>query len=124
LDPVSKFLEITEIPGYFVGFADNVGDALTFNILKKDLITVLHRSLVRLAADVNHQNKKRVSFKSYAQESLKLLDNKPSFVWKHNYHKNTSIKTNKDASNRTRSKADYTDQNIGSRTRSTILNVN
>jgi hypothetical protein len=37
LDPVSKFQlpETTERPGYFVGFADNVGDALTFKILKK-----------------------------------------------------------------------------------------
>jgi hypothetical protein len=34
LDPVSKFQfpETTESPGYFVGFADNVGDALTFKI--------------------------------------------------------------------------------------------
>ena len=32
LDPVSKFPEATERPGYFVGFADNVGDALTFKI--------------------------------------------------------------------------------------------
>jgi hypothetical protein len=37
LDPVSKFRfpETTERPGYFIGFADNVGDALTFKILKK-----------------------------------------------------------------------------------------
>jgi hypothetical protein len=36
LDPVSKFRfpETTERPGYYVGFADNVGDALTFKILK------------------------------------------------------------------------------------------
>jgi hypothetical protein len=36
LDPVSKFCfpETTERPGYFVGFADNEGDALTFKILK------------------------------------------------------------------------------------------
>jgi hypothetical protein len=36
LDLVSKFYfpETTERPGYFVGFADNVGDALTFKILK------------------------------------------------------------------------------------------
>jgi hypothetical protein len=36
LDPVSKFRfpETTERPGYFVGFTDNVGDALTFKILK------------------------------------------------------------------------------------------
>jgi hypothetical protein len=26
LDPVSKFPESTERPGYFVGFADNIGD--------------------------------------------------------------------------------------------------
>ena len=33
LDPVAKFPETTERPGYFVGFADNVGDALKFKIL-------------------------------------------------------------------------------------------
>jgi hypothetical protein len=67
LDPVSKceFSESTERPGYFVGFADNVGDALTFKILKNELVTVLHRSVVRLAADSGHQ------------ESHKLLDTKP-----------------------------------------------
>jgi hypothetical protein len=42
LDPVSIFQypETTERHGYFVGFADNVGDALTFKILKNYLITV------------------------------------------------------------------------------------
>jgi hypothetical protein len=54
LDPVSKFPESTESPGYFVGFADNVGNALTFKILKNDLVTVLHRSVVRSAADTYH----------------------------------------------------------------------
>ena len=54
LDPVSRFPETTERPGYFVGFADNIGDALTFKILKNDLTTVLHRSVVRSAADANH----------------------------------------------------------------------
>jgi hypothetical protein len=58
LDPVSKFPETTERPGHFVGFADNVGDKLTFKILKNDLSTVLHRSVVRSAADVNQQNKR------------------------------------------------------------------
>jgi hypothetical protein len=90
LDPVSKFQfpETTERPGYFVGFADNVGDVLTFKILKNDLVTVLHRSVVRSAADAIHRNR-RVSFKSDVQESLKLLDNKPSstFVWKDSHHK-------------------------------------
>jgi hypothetical protein len=51
LDPVSKFPETTERPGYFVGFADNVRDALKFKILKNDLVTVLHRSVVRSAAE-------------------------------------------------------------------------
>jgi hypothetical protein len=79
LDPVSKFQfsDTTERPGYSVGFADNLGDALTFKILKNDLIVVLHRSVVRSAADANHRNR-RVSFKSDVQESLELLDTKPS----------------------------------------------
>jgi hypothetical protein len=89
LDPVSKFRfpETTERPGYIVGFADNVGDALTFKILKNDLVTVLHRSVVRSATDASHRNR-RVSFKSDVQESLKLLDTKPSltFVWKDSHH--------------------------------------
>jgi hypothetical protein len=81
LDPVSKFHfpEITERPGYFVGFTDNVGDALPFKILKNDLVTVLHRSVVRSAADASHRNR-RVSLKSNVKESLKLLDSKPNFL--------------------------------------------
>jgi hypothetical protein len=78
LDPVSKFPETTERAGYFVGFVDNVADTLTYTILKNDLVTVLHRSVVRSAADASHRNR-RVSFKSDVQESLKLLDTKPSF---------------------------------------------
>jgi hypothetical protein len=48
LDPVAKFPETTEKykPGFFVGFEDNIGDALTFKILKNDLSSVLHRSVV------------------------------------------------------------------------------
>jgi hypothetical protein len=76
LDPVSKFPETTERPGYFVGFADNVGDALTFKILKNDFVTVLHRSVVRSEADASNRNK-RVSSKSNVQVSIKLLDTKP-----------------------------------------------
>jgi hypothetical protein len=60
------------------------------------------------------------------QESFKLLDTKPSlsFVWKDSHHKHKSRKTNTYVSNRTRSKADYTDQHIGSRTQSKMHNVN
>jgi hypothetical protein len=127
LDPFLKFWfsETTERSGYFVGFADNVGDALTFKILKNDLVTVLHRSVVRSAADASHRNR-RVSFKSDVQESLKLLDTKHSatFVWKDSHHDHWSRNTNNDVSNRTRSKADYTDQHIGSRTRSKLHNIN
>jgi hypothetical protein len=76
------------------------------------------------AADASHRNR-RVSFKSDVQESLKLLDSKPSvsFVWKDSHHKNKSRRTNNDVSNRIRSKADYTDQHIGSRTRSKMQNI-
>jgi hypothetical protein len=98
---------------------------LQYVVLTPDLVTVLHRSVVRSAADASHRNR-RVSFKSDVQESLKLLDTKPSFsfVWKDSHHKHKSRRTNNDVSNRTRSKADYTDQNIGSRTRSKMHNIN
>jgi hypothetical protein len=80
---------------------------------------------VRSSVDGNHRNR-RVSFKLDIQESHRLLDTKPSlsFVWKDSHHKHKSTKTNNDLSNRTRSKADYTDQHIGSRTRSKIHSVN
>jgi hypothetical protein len=52
-----------------LGFADDVGDVLTFKILKNDLVTVLHRSVVRPGADASHRNR-RVSFKPDVQESL------------------------------------------------------
>jgi hypothetical protein len=96
---------------------------LTFKILKNDIFTVLHRIVVRSAADDNHRNK-RVSFKSDVQESSKLLNNKPSFVWKDIHHKHKSRRTNNDVSNRTRSKADYTDQHVGSRAQSKMYSVN
>jgi hypothetical protein len=80
---------------------------------------------VRSAADTSHRNR-RVSFKSDVQESLKLLDTKPSsiFVWKDIHHKHKSTRTNNDVSNRTRSKADYTEQHIGSTSRSKFQNIN
>jgi hypothetical protein len=80
---------------------------------------------VRSLADASHLNR-RVSFKSDVQESLKLLDTKLilTFVWKDSHHNHKSRKTNNDVSNRTRSKADYTDQHIGSRTRSKMHNIN
>jgi hypothetical protein len=88
LDPVSKFQwsETTERPGYFAVFADNVGDALRSKVLKNYLVTEWQRSMARSEADASHLNK-RVSFKSYVQESLQLLDTKPSFDWKDSHCK-------------------------------------
>jgi hypothetical protein len=62
LNPVSKFPfpEITKRPRYFVEFADNVRDALKFMILKYILVTVLHRSVMKSAADASHRNKSDV----------------------------------------------------------------
>ena len=58
----TSFPETKEESGYFVGFSENVGDALTFKILtlgKRPQI--LHRSVVRSALDPKAQNK-RVEF--------------------------------------------------------------
>jgi hypothetical protein len=122
LDPVAKFLETTEKekPGFFVGFADNVGDALTFKILKNYSSAVLHRSVVRSAADPMHRNK-RVTFKPDTQEVLEKLDTIPSATTRNeNQPKQRSRKSNHDVRNRTRFKAGNINQNIGDRTRSKI----
>ena len=112
LDPVSKFPETTERPGYFVGFAENVGDALTFKILKNDLTTVLHRSVVRSAADASHRNK-RVQFKADAQETRKKLDTRPGITSKNNHPRTKTNILKDDISTRTRSKSSQVDQNVG-----------
>jgi hypothetical protein len=52
-------------------------------------------NMVRSAADASHRNG-RVSFNSDVQDSLELLDTKPSFGWKYSHHKNESTKTNND----------------------------
>ena len=122
LDPVSRFPETIERPGYFVGFADNVGDTLTFKTLKNDLITVLHRSVVRSAADVYHWNK-QVLLKSDVQDTLNLLDKSSYFAFKTIHPKSKSREVHNDVSTRTRSMADYTDQNADSRTRSKMQSM-
>ena len=73
LDPKAKFSQTQEKPGYFVGFAHNVGDHLTFKILKNDMRTVLHRSVVRSANDPGHRNK-RVHFKSDMEQVITGMD--------------------------------------------------
>jgi hypothetical protein len=122
LDPAATFPETTEKdkPGFFAGFADNVGDALTFKILKNDLSAALHRSVVRSAADPMHR-KKRVTFKPDTQEVLEKLDTIPvAKIYINNQPKQRSRKSNEEVSNRTSSKAGNKNQNIGLRTRSKI----
>jgi hypothetical protein len=122
LDPFSKFPETTKRPKYFVGFADNLGSILIFKILKIDYITVLHRNIVRSAADASHW-KKQVTLKLDDQETLKLLYTKPNFIWKYIHYKYISRKISYYVSTRTRFKADYTDQTVGSRAWSKMENV-
>ena len=57
-DPETSHPETKEDPGYFVGFGENVGDALTFKILTQDCKQVLHRSVVRAAIDPKRQNRR------------------------------------------------------------------
>ena len=123
LDPVSKFPETTEKPGYFVGFADNIGDVMTFKILKNDLNTVLHRSVVRSTADANYRNK-RVSFKLDVEDSLIKLDIKPSADFRHSHSKDKSRAFSDSVSTRTRSKTDFNhlDDGVAVRTRSKSQN--
>jgi hypothetical protein len=59
-----------------MSFADSIGDTLTFKILKNDQSTVLHRCVVRSAADAKHQNK-RVKFKPDVQEIIDRTDLTP-----------------------------------------------
>jgi hypothetical protein len=123
LDPVARFPETTEKPGFFVGFADNVGDVLKNKILKNDLSGILHRSVFRSAADPMHRNK-RVTFKPDTQETLEKLDTIPgATIHRDNQPKQRSRKPNDDVSNRTRSKAGNTNQNIGDRTKSKIQSI-
>ena len=88
---------------------------LIFKILKNDLITVFHRSVVR-SVDDNHRNK-RVLPQLDVQDPYNLLDKKPSLAFKNSHPKFKSRKFNDYVSFRTRSKVDYTDQNAGSRSR-------
>jgi len=61
LDNSEKFPNSKEKPGYFVGYAKNTGDALTFKILTDARNTILHRSVVRSARDKRAPNR-RVTF--------------------------------------------------------------
>ena len=90
-DPFAKLPETTEKPGCFFGFfADNVGDVLTFKILKNDWSTLLHRIVVTSAVGVTHRNK-HVAFKPDIQETLDKLDAKPSAIIPRDSHPKQSL---------------------------------
>jgi hypothetical protein len=61
LDSDTSFPSSKEKPGWWVGVASNVGDALTFKVLTEDSNKVIHRSVLRPALDDRFQNK-RVRF--------------------------------------------------------------
>jgi hypothetical protein len=92
---------------------------LTFKVLKNDLTTIIHRSVVRSAADTSHRNR-RVTFKPDVQEQINKLDTKPGFTNKENLPKYKSKAVYNDVSSRTRSKANNSDQRIGVSTRSKL----
>ena len=56
LDPLEVYPNTQEKTGYWVGVADNVGDALTYEILTDDTIQITNRSVVR-PVDPRHPNK-------------------------------------------------------------------
>jgi hypothetical protein len=123
LDPVARFPKTTEKPELFVKFADNVGDVMTFKILKNDLSTVFHRSVVRSAADPTRRNK-RVTFGFDVQETLaKQITIPDAAILSDNQPKQRSRKPNDDVSNITRSKTGSIDQNVADRTRSKIQSI-
>jgi hypothetical protein len=51
---------------------ENIGDTLTFKMLKNDLGTVLQRSVARSAADIVHRNKHVCNMRT-AKNKRKLI---------------------------------------------------
>jgi hypothetical protein len=122
LDPVSKFPETTEKPRYFDGFSNNIADVLTFKVLKDDFTTIRNRSVVTSASDAGHRNK-RVTFKPDVQEQINKPDTKPGFTNKYKLPKCKSKTVHNEASSRTRSKANKSDQRIDVFTRSKLKSI-
>ena len=63
LDSDESFLSSKEKPGWWVGVANNVRDALTFKILSEDTHQVLHCSVLVHPAKDDHFKKKHDCFK-------------------------------------------------------------
>ena len=67
LDPTAAYPRTKELPGRFVGVADNTGDALTFYVLTDHTNQVIARSVVRPATDDPLLDNQRVSPEDEAQ---------------------------------------------------------
>jgi hypothetical protein len=114
LDPVAKFPASKEQPGYFVGFATNTGDQLTFKILKEDKKTVISRSVVRPAsADVAKRNR-RVTFDWPIEEQFDKIDLPPSDI----IQTDQTTKPSGDNEDDSPTQDDDVNSNVASRTRS------
>jgi hypothetical protein len=61
LDPGETFPKSKEKPGYWVGVATNVGDALTYKILTDDTEQVIHRSVIRTAESSKRRETSRTN---------------------------------------------------------------
>ena len=73
LDPMAKFPESKEKPGYYVVFDECSGDALTFKVATKDMKQVLTKSVVCPVDDIKHRNRP-VTFKKDIDAKLEKQD--------------------------------------------------
>jgi hypothetical protein len=81
LDPGETFPKSKEKPGYWVGVATNVGDALTYKILTDDTEQVIHRSIIRTAESSkqreNSRTNRRVRFDPELDPEVHHDDDEP-----------------------------------------------
>jgi tetrahydromethanopterin S-methyltransferase subunit B len=68
---------------------------LRSKILKNDLTTIIHQSVVSSAVDLNHRNK-QITFMSDLQEKINKLDTRPSNDLKNSLSEENSRKVNDD----------------------------
>jgi hypothetical protein len=87
-----------------------------------NLSTLLHRSVVRSAADANHRNQ-RVTFTPDVQKMIEKLDVTSNNIARSSFPKQKTRKQNDDVASRAGSKTGYIERNIGDRTRSKLYTI-
>ena len=102
LDPNEKFPASKEKPGYFVGFAECTGDALTFKVLTEDMKVVLSRSVMRSASNPKHRNR-RVKFRDEVEDNLDKAEDQEDY-WKRHDNSRVEEQDEGEIASRTRSK--------------------